>query len=391
MNYNNELKGLLDLPEMKPGYLDNKNTDLGLPKVSAIVPTYNRCPHNAKDDANPLGWCLESLLAQKGESLGEIIIMDDASSDFTCEVVSDFKDKSDIPIRYFRNDRNLGSSISRNIAVDKSSYENIIFLDDDCVFSNYFIFGANFTLNELPKNTAALHLPVYHRTMNPFPISLKEIGVLDFNSSLMTGNYGGFPKEYLEDYKLNLLNNNLNILNPLKITNLGGIFISQKKLFESVGGFPDFLPWKNGYREETNLAINFSNHKYDMFFTPDPKFYSIHLKYGSKGANQNLTEIIDPTLKRLIFHSNIQRDNTGNRVDTEEWFFDRIISTYVTLGIKNIDAAKKYAKSEKENFIIYNNLCVSGNGIKINDYKKRKDIFNKAIFEGNKLIRELSL
>lgn len=376
----------LKKPEMNPSYLDNFDlSSFNLPKVSAIVPTYNRCPHTAKEDANPLGWCLESLLAQKGDVLDEIIIMDDASTDFTEEVVEDFQNKSEIDIKYFQNSKNVGSSINRNKAVRESRNDQIIFLDDDCIFSNYFVFGAGFTLNNLPIDSGAVHLPVYHRSMKPFSVDLKDIGVLDLETGLMTGNYGGFPVSYYENLEKNLLDSRLGIVNPLEITNLGGVFIAKKEAFQEAGGFPEFLVWKNGYREETNLAMGFSDKGYKMFFTPDPKFYSVHLKYGSKGAEEEINKA-EPLLKRLISYSSVQRENTGNRVDPEEWFFDRIISTYVTLGRKNVEAADNYRRATEEEFVKKNKLSISGVGTKINDFFKRKNIFDRAIQEGNKLI-----
>ena len=378
---------IISRKDMQSSYLDKFDVSIiNLPKVSAIVPTYNRAPHTPEEDANPLGWCLESLLAQKGGFLDEIIVMDDASTDYTEEVVKDFQKKSsNVDIRYFKNEKNLGSSKNKNNAVAKSKNDQIIFLDDDCIFSNYFIFGANYTFNSLPKNKGALHMPVYHRRLTPFPVKDKEIGILDFENGVMTGNHGGFPESYSKNLDENFLDENLKVVKPLKISNLAGIFMMSKKLFQEVGGYPEFYTWKNGYREEAYVSVNLIDKGHDLYFTPDPKFYSVHLKYGSKGKDDEIRNA-NPTLRRLISYSSFERGNTGNRVDPEEWFFDRIISTYVTLGRKNPSAANKYLKKTEEEFVKNNQLSVSGFGTKINDYSKRKSIFENAIEKGRELI-----
>jgi len=328
---NEKYREILKRNYFNPSYLDNFsiNGQFNLSKISVVIPTYNRAPHPAEQDSNPLGWCLESLLTQKHSGLDEIIIVDDASTDYTEEIVSDFSDKSDIPIVYLRNSQNLGSSISRNIGVRESKNNLIMFLDDDCVFSRYMLFGANYTLNQLDENVAALHLPVYHRKTIPNLVNLNDIGILDLKKGIMTGNYDGFPIEYIESLKDNFLNQELKILKPIQIKNLAGVFLIKKEMFKEIGGFPEFFTWRNGYREETNVALKLTNKGYKMFFTPDPKFHCVHLKYGAQGNIAKKEKSMG--LEFLIEQSNIPRVNTGNRVGIEEWFFDRIISDYVTL------------------------------------------------------------
>lgn len=379
---------VMSMPEMHPSYLDDKDIDeFNLPRVTVVIPTYNRAPHTAEEDANPLGWCLESLLAQKGGSLDEIVVVDDASSDYTCDVVSSFSRDKRVNINYLKNISNIGSSKSRNLAVRSAKNDRVMFLDDDCIFSNYFVWGANFTLENSPEDVALIHMPVYHRKVKSFPVDGEKIGILDLERAIVDGNYGGFPIEYLKDIGSYFLDRDLGVLSPIEIKNLGGVFISRKDCFEDIGGFPENLSWRNGYREETHVAMKFSDRGYKMFFTPDPKFHSVHLKYGAhsgeeEGAGENYR------LKRLISHSNVGREDTGNRVDPEEWFFDRIISTYVTIGKRSEKAAKKYLKDTMAEFVIENKLSVAGVGTRINNKKKRKEIFNRAVVEGDKLLRE---
>ena len=89
------------------------------PKVSVIIPTYNR--------DNYLYSAIKSVLNQTFEDF-EIIIVDDASTDNTRQVVDKFDDKR---IRYIRHKENKGGSAARNTGIKRSKGKFIAFLDDD--------------------------------------------------------------------------------------------------------------------------------------------------------------------------------------------------------------------------------------------------------------------
>ena len=90
------------------------------PLVSAIITTHNR--------ADLLPRALQSVLAQTYSPL-EIIVVDDASSDNTEEVVRDFQEENDI--RYIKNDTSQGPAETRNIGIRASTGTFIAGLDDD--------------------------------------------------------------------------------------------------------------------------------------------------------------------------------------------------------------------------------------------------------------------
>ena len=87
--------------------------------VSVIIPTYNR--------KRLLSRAVKSVLNQSYSNL-ECIIVDDASSDETREVINSFQDDR---IIYFRHEENKGASAARNTGIKKSQGEFIAFLDDD--------------------------------------------------------------------------------------------------------------------------------------------------------------------------------------------------------------------------------------------------------------------
>jgi glycosyltransferase involved in cell wall biosynthesis len=79
--------------------------------------------------------CLKSILDQCYANF-EIIVIDDASDDKTKELIKNFKDKR---IRYFRNEKWLGISKSRNRSLKYAKGLYIFFTDSDCVVSKDWI------------------------------------------------------------------------------------------------------------------------------------------------------------------------------------------------------------------------------------------------------------
>jgi glycosyltransferase involved in cell wall biosynthesis len=90
-----------------------------MPKVSVIIPTYNR--------SDLLRSAIGSALDQTFTDL-EIIVSDDKSTDNTRDVVQNF---ADMRIKYILNKGKKGPSAARNTAISVSGGEYIAFLDDD--------------------------------------------------------------------------------------------------------------------------------------------------------------------------------------------------------------------------------------------------------------------
>lgn len=89
--------------------------------VSIIMPTYNAASNVAES--------IESILAQT-LSDWELIISDDCSTDETVNIVNGYTEQFD-NIKLITSNKNQGSAIARNTAVDESSGRYIAFLDAD--------------------------------------------------------------------------------------------------------------------------------------------------------------------------------------------------------------------------------------------------------------------
>jgi glycosyltransferase involved in cell wall biosynthesis len=96
------------------------------PRVSVIIPTYNR--------ASLLREAVESVLGQKHADL-ELVIVDDGSADDTRSVVGAFSDER---IRYFYKD-NGGLSSACNFALRRITGEHVAYLDSDDMWPSDYL------------------------------------------------------------------------------------------------------------------------------------------------------------------------------------------------------------------------------------------------------------
>ncbi len=91
--------------------------------LSVIIPTYNR--------AQALPLALDSLVRQTlSQSEFEVLVVDDGSSDATRDVVERYQNL--LPITYHHIEHR-GVSVARNVGIERSRGEVIVFFDDDAV------------------------------------------------------------------------------------------------------------------------------------------------------------------------------------------------------------------------------------------------------------------
>ena len=88
--------------------------------VSIIMPSYNTSEYVAES--------IKSVLNQTYTNW-ELIIVDDCSTDNSEEIIKQFT--HDVRIRFFKNEKNSGAAISRNLALREAKGKWIAFLDSD--------------------------------------------------------------------------------------------------------------------------------------------------------------------------------------------------------------------------------------------------------------------
>lgn len=95
---------------------------MSLAKVSVVIPVYN--------SADYLVECVNSVLPL--DEVGEIILVDDGSSDNSFLVCKDLSLlNSKVKVFHHSDNLNLGVSCSRNLGINKASLPYIAFLDSD--------------------------------------------------------------------------------------------------------------------------------------------------------------------------------------------------------------------------------------------------------------------
>lgn len=94
-----------------------------MPRVSVIIPTYNR--------ADKLPRSIDSVLDQTLEDF-ELLVVDDGSTDETEAVVTGYDDPR---VKYVPHEENQGASAARNTGIDRAEGDYVALLDSDDEFT----------------------------------------------------------------------------------------------------------------------------------------------------------------------------------------------------------------------------------------------------------------
>jgi len=385
-----------------PNYLSKMNISTKQVDISAIIPTYNRCPFNRDSKNykyNPLYVCIKALLLQKAP-IKEIVIVDDASTDNTEGVVKDLKKEAystrGVDIIFIKNKERKGSSISRNIGAKQAKGKYLFFLDDDCIPTPYLSYISVLVMKKLEgidKHFAALVLPAYNRSTYPVvAVSIEELSST-FLKNHLGANLKAFPIEYLK-LKDKFLNKSLKILKPVQVYQTWGHFVIDRKKYLDVGGFPDFATWPNKAGEEQEFACRLIENSYSLYYLPGTKAASYHGLYGAKTGESLkgddwLAEITNEKLSLTKFSKICDEGiRSGNRVNVEEFCYSRIIAIFCIVYKRNIKEAINWTKksyqefvenAEKKWFIMYPKD-------KIISRKRREKIWHNALEDGLNLL-----
>jgi GT2 family glycosyltransferase len=100
---------------------------------SIIIPTYNR--------ADDLKCCLDSIIIQT-KIPNEIIIIDDSDNEIVEQCLNNYQKEmhnQNILLKYIRNYKERSLTIARNIGIENSSGDIILFLDDDIILEENYL------------------------------------------------------------------------------------------------------------------------------------------------------------------------------------------------------------------------------------------------------------
>jgi len=228
-----------------------------MPKVSVIIPTYNR--------SNFLRAAVQSVLNQTFTDF-DIVIVDDASEDDTQAVVASF---SDDRIKCIRHPSNRQIAATRNTGMVNSGGEYIAFLDDDDQW--------------LPEKLA------------------KQVAILDGSASSVGAVYTAFDqvdvatKDVLRTIRPGKRGH---ILHELCIRNWIGTASTvclRRRCLDEVGLFDESV----AFGEEYDMWIRLA-HRFDFRYIDE-----VLVKYGVHGErlSTNYTVMVDGLLRQLVKHA----------------------------------------------------------------------------------------
>lgn len=131
-------------------------------KFSVIIPTCNR--------VNILDLCLSSLEKSNKNFDIEIVIVDDGSNSENKKILTNIISKSRLDIKVFFQ-KNIGPAGARNMAINESTGDVLIFINDDTLVNNSF-FERHFVFHQKHKkeDDALLGLFINHPDIKFDPI-----------------------------------------------------------------------------------------------------------------------------------------------------------------------------------------------------------------------------
>lgn len=225
-------------------------------KVSVVTPNYN-----GKDF---LYAYFESLIKNSNE-IGEVIIVDNGSSDGSQEFIRNYREKVDFPIVLIENSQNLGFAEAVNQGISKARHDYVFSLNNDTV---------------VEKSAILELLNLLNTDERIFSASSKMV---QFNNSELIDDAG-------DDYTLlaytKKRGNNQNLNKFIEVSEVfsscAGAALYRKDLLEELGGFDsEFF----AYMEDVDLGYRARINGYKNLFCPNAVVY--HIGSATTGSQYN--------------------------------------------------------------------------------------------------------
>lgn len=225
------------------------------PRVSVIIPTYNR-------------WSIliKSLTFLKNQSFKdfEVIIIDDASEQAA--------PKLEPSVRYFRLKKKIGSPAARNLGATHARGKYLLFLDDDIILSRKYI-EELFRNIEADENASAIAGRLIYVKNRVFSTPNKTFSVPVKVARFSGGILGSFDRK---THKI------------VEAPTLHMAAMVRKGDFQLVGGFDSKTYAGNYFREETDLFFRLKRAGKKLLF--DPKAIAYHVEISTGGQRLNVVK-----------------------------------------------------------------------------------------------------
>ena len=152
-----------------------------VPLVSVLMTAYNR--------ENYIAEAIESVLASDYKNF-ELIVVDDASSDSTVEIVRRYADSHNC-VRLEVNEKNLSDYPNRNQAASLASGKYLKYLDSDDAIYPYALSAMVDWMEQFPQAGLGLCTYAFKQHKHPVILSPTEAYMLDFSGHDLFGRAPG--------------------------------------------------------------------------------------------------------------------------------------------------------------------------------------------------------
>lgn len=174
-------------------------------EVSVVIPCYNSYKLMNK--------CLASLENQTFKDF-EVICIDDCSIDNTYECLLNYKKNSKLNMEIYKNEKNLGAGVSRNVGIEKCIGKYIVFLDsDDYLESNTFQLLRPLMANNIDCILFDYYFENSHSQIKRKILSVGNEGIISKRNALIYSAGGTCCKIYKREI---IQNNNVRFLNLVR-------------------------------------------------------------------------------------------------------------------------------------------------------------------------------
>jgi len=345
--------------------------------VSVVLATYNRCPFSPDGPHagdNPLVWALDSLLAQVGNVVSDLVVVDDGSDDYTGAVLNQYAmdhktdvraqagalGRGDVAVRVMRLSGHQGSSAARNAGAAAVRSRWVLYADDDCVMPPLWAAGALHVMADVQRSdpaAAALMLPFYYRDLQPTDMmSTQALGQLDLVQARFGTGFHRWPDTYLPHPPMDALG----LVKALRVDLVGGLLLLDRQALDRAGGWADQSAWATSYTDQVTLSADLARVGSTLYFTPDPRLGSPHFKWGAAGRypaapRERLEQCVGQTgrsLKDLVALAGVPRTQTGCRTTPEVFLEEEIGSFFEFFAARNLLGAQAWALRTYQEFVL---------------------------------------
>jgi GT2 family glycosyltransferase/glycosyltransferase involved in cell wall biosynthesis len=218
------------------------------PKCSIIIPVYNKAPLTRQ--------CLDTLLRLPAAVPTEIIVVDDASTDSTREVLAGYGQ----PVRSLRHETNCGFAKTCNDGAAAAVGEFLVFLNNDTIPTQGWLDALLSYAQSHPQAGA-----VGSKLLFPND-TIQHAGVVICQDRLPRHIYTGFPADHPA----------VNVSRAYAAVT-GACLLIRRKLFDEMGGFD--TAFVNSC-EDIDLCLRLRDRGYEAHYCKDSVLY--HLESVSR-------------------------------------------------------------------------------------------------------------